>query len=288
MQNSKKWKNKRIFCFLWSFLGIFFAGCGKVESLENTQKKALDLSAYYEITDADAKTNAEDYVTVDLEQEGYGFRISQPGSYMLEGNYDGQIQVDAQEQIVHIILNGVNVTSNRGPALNVISAGKVIVTVAEGTENVLADSANYEGMKDTKACLYAVSDLTINGQGTLYVYGYYEDAIRSKDVIKILGGNLLVQAKGDGIRGNDGVVLTPDTLTIESEKNGIRTTKNGKNKKGFLDVCGGEISIIAGENGLLSGADLSIEDCKISCNSVQKEYSCNGEQWIEEGCLENE
>lgn len=288
MQNSEKWKNKRVYGMLLVFVVVQLMGCSAAQERETVQKEAPDFSAYYQITDADSQTESEESVTIDLEKEDYGFTISEPGSYILEGEYGGQIQVDAQDQIVHIILNGVEVTSSRGPAFNVISAGKVIITLAEGTKNTLTDSANYDEMKDTQACLYATSDLTINGDGTLYVYGYYEDAIRSKDVLKVLGGDIHLQAKGDGLRGNDGMVVMPEALSIEAEKNGIRTTKNGKNGKGFIDICGGEVSIISGENGVLSGAEIRVRDCKISCNSVQKEFNSTGEQWIEEGCLDNE
>lgn len=288
MQNLEKWKNKIFSCILLSVSVIQLMACSTPQESEVGQQEAPDFSTYYQITDADARTEPEDSVTIDLEQEDYGFTITEPGTYILEGEYGGPIQVDAQDQIVHIILNGVDVSSNRGPAFHVISAGKVVITLAEGTKNTLTDSANYDEMKDTQACLYSISDLTINGEGSLYVYGYYEDAIRSKDVIKILGGDIHIQAKGDGLRGNDGMVVMPESLTMECEKNGIRTTKNGNNGKGFIDICGGNISIISGENGVLSGAELSVRDCKISCNSVQKEFNSTGEQWIEEGCLENE
>ena len=82
---------------------------------------------------------------------------------------------------------------------------KLIVTLAEGTENRISDGAHYvfdqEDEDEPDAALFAKDDLTINGTGSLAVEGNYADGIRGKDNVKIISGEIAVTAVDDGIKG---------------------------------------------------------------------------------------
>ena len=125
-------------------------------------------------------------------------------------------------------------------------------------------------------------DLTINGTGSLYACGYSKDAIYSKDVIKILGGTIQLRSKRNGIRGNDGLVLQPISLAIESEKNGCQTVNADKEDKGMIHVLGGEISIIAGEYGMSAASDLYAQDGTMQFNSIQGNLYTEGQLFLPE------
>ncbi|MBO5302437.1 MAG: carbohydrate-binding domain-containing protein [Lachnospiraceae bacterium] len=282
-------KNKIILSLLTVFF-LLFSGCA-LDTEESPLIQAVDDFSYdeaYQITDADLQTENIEAEYIDLTKQRAITWIKDAGTYVLSGNYEGQICIDAQDERVHLILNGVNIQSYDGPALYVKSASKVILTLAEQTENVCMDSTDYSDYKDSEACIFSTSDLTINGSGTMYVYGYYKDALRSRDVIKVLDGNLFIQSKSDGIHGNDGIVLMPETLSIESEGKCLYTTKNGKREKGFIDICGGKTSLISGEYAISSAADVSIRTCTVSCKSVIADIFCEENQYIEEGCLQHE
>ena len=109
-----------------------------------------------------------------------------------------------------------------------------------------------------------------------------------KTPAKILGGNILVQSKGDGLRGNDGMVLAPDTLKIESEGNGLYTANTGKNGRGSIEISNGEISIIAGGYGMVSKGDLIIRDCSINVKGVKEAWNIEGKSLVADGCVNNE
>ena len=82
--------------------------------------------------------------------------------------------------------------------------------------------------------IYSKDDLTLKGKGTLIVNGNYQDAIVSKDDIKINNGTIQVTAADDGIRGKDSVTIgnSSDTdfsnlnITIEAKGgDGIKSTQ---------------------------------------------------------------
>jgi len=243
----------------------------------------------YEITKLDMRTEYEKPVVIDLSvADNDGTRIEEAGDYILRGQTESTVTIDAQEQPVHLILEGVDIRSSGGPAIHVVSAGKVIITLAENTENVIRDSGNYKKYEECNAAIYSAGDITINGNGSLFVYGYYKDAIHTKDLLKIIGGDIYIQAKRNGLRGNDGMIIKPNILTVESEKTGLQTTNANQAGKGRIDICGGDISITAGEYGMVSVADVHVRECNVSCLSVMTPIKAEGEQFVEEGCFLDE
>ena len=76
--------------------------------------------------------------------------------------------------------------------------------------SVTADGKTYTAFTDPEgtepdAAVFAKSDLTINGKGSLQVTGQYENGIRSKDTLCIAGGDLQVTAVNHGLKGKDAV-----------------------------------------------------------------------------------
>lgn len=250
---------------------------------EPTQNIAQQLTPQIKITTADTTTAGQDPVFVDLETANSVCSITEPGCYLLSGTLSGKIEIDAQDQIVHLVLGGIEVESVSGPALQVISAGKVIVTIQEGTVNTLRDSATYPQGSQADACIYSECDLTINGAGSLNISGYYKDGIHAKDVVKILGADVFVQAKQDGIQGNDGIVVTCQTLTVQSERHGLYTTKFGKPAKGNIEIYNGDHSLIAGGYAISCAADLYVEQCSLYAIGVLDTYEVDGVTFIAEG-----
>lgn len=197
--------------------------------------------------------------------------ITKGGQYVLRGRLVGNVRVDANDEIVHIVLDGLTIKSDAGPAIYVHSADKVIITVSGGSENNFRDSTNYYDYSDSKACIFSNPDLTVNGTGTLYVYGDYKGGIRTRGVLKILGSDINVRGKSDGIRGNDGVYISPADITVECEGSGIVTT-NAKKLKGDVMIKGGNIQITAGKYGIESAKDITIIDCNDNIYGVLSGY----------------
>lgn len=266
---------------------ILLTGCYADTSSSAPLQQDVDAVAKIALTTADQETNCVEQNVIDLNQLEEICRITQPGCYLLSGELDGTIQIDAEDQLIHLVLNGVVVESSQGPAVEVVSASKVFITLQEGSENFLLDAATYPKASDANACLSSSCDMTINGTGSLHVYGYYKDAIHSKDVLKILGGNLFVQAKRNGLRGNDGVVIRCESLDVQSEKNGIQSTKFGEGAKGNVEIYDSNCSVIGGEYAISCASDLYIADSSIYTLGVLADMKVDGTSTIEEGNLRN-
>lgn len=292
MKNSKAGKNAgRAVCTVSALCAalLLTACAGENKTAEETGQEA-DWLAQRKNRDRrtkhDLRTEPEDMGKtdrVDLDACETGQVVLSGSDIWLSGSLEGQVVIDTEEdELVHLYLAGVEITSPNGPAMWVQEAAKVVVTLVSDTENVLADSPDYTDYEEMPACLYSVCDLTVNGGGALQVFGYHEDGIRSRDRIKVLDGTLSVQARGDGIRGSDGIYMQDAAVAVESEKNGLRTVNQGADDRGAIEIDGGAISVIAGKNGICSAADVYVYHGQCSVNAVEETVKAEGTAYIEE------
>ena len=191
--------------------------------------------------------------------------ITNGGTYVLSGELtEGQIVIDLLEKdTVRLVLNGVNITCSNGPAIYVKNADKLVVSLEEGTENTLTDGTNYvleEGSDEPNAALFSKDDLIINGTGTLNVNANYQDAIASKDSLKIMEGTINVNAAEDGIRGKDKVVIKDGNITITSVGEGIKSTNTNDASLGFVYIENGTFNLTTESDAIQAETDLEILD----------------------------
>lgn len=254
--------------------------------IPGTQEAMEQDFSWLSLTNEDQSTEAKSPTRLELDAYDGACDITDAGDYLLTGELDGTLRINAKGSTVHLFLDGVTIRSSNGPAILVEAAGKVIITLLPGSENHISDSGKYAGMEDTEACVWCAGDLTLNGSGALNVYGFYKDAVRSKDVLKIVGGVYRIQCKRTGLHGNDGVNIAGGQIFIESETNGIRTTKSGADGRGCLMISGGTVSVVAGRYALVTEeAGLYIFHASVQLNGVLDDYSIHGKRMIEEGCV---
>lgn len=266
---------------------IFLTGCHRILDLPIGTQEPIAINTIesggeysYEMTKNDYNVLETDAVKIASNEsiEGiYGYddgklTIYAAGDYILEGNL-GNVNLIISvfdDEIVHLFLDNVEINSDSGPAIYVENANKVIITSKEGTKNIISDGSGYEEIH--KACIFSNSDLTINGEGILYVYGYYADGVRTKDRMKLVNTNLFVKAKEDGIRGNDAVILLDSTAEVECEGTGILSNSDDD----MVIVQGGSCKVIAGQNAFFSNRYISIHDCLTDLYSIWETMKCNG------------
>lgn len=262
----------------------FLIGC-QTENIEDNIVHVVEQEVTFPITRFDQEIQWQDGEEINLSEKPEQCVITDGGNYLITGQAVDGLIVEAEDQNVHLFLDNVTIDTNAGPAIWIRSAGKVVITLIDGSSNVLSDYPSPEESINADAALFCVSDLTINGSGSLEVSGYHKDAIYSKDILKILGGNIVIRSKNDGLRGSDGIILTPESLSVESEQTGIRTTNTGKAGKGSIDICGGHIDVVAGEYGIHAAADLYINDASVTCRGVIADVNAEGHEYITNGCM---
>lgn len=270
----------------WKSQALFRAPDEAAATADETGAPLDTAVPFLAVRQTDEETAHDGEIQVDLSACAYEYLISDGGYYRMRGALDGRVRIDAADQYVHIVLDGATIEAREGPALYVQSASKVVLTLADGSRNTIADSANYRSFHDAESCVYSSCDLTINGSGALTVKGFYKDAIRSRDVVRILNGNINVTSNRTGIRGADGVLVTGGRLSISSKKDGVKTTKGGAQGRGSIVISGGTLSVVSGAYAFVSyQGDLYIQDCTVRSKSVIDTYDIGGVPHIESGCL---
>ena len=194
--------------------------------------------------------------------------ITKAGTYVFSGDFNGQIITEVgDEDLVHIVFNGVNITNTTSSVINAATGRKIVLTLVDGTTNTITDGTTYnyaEGEDEPDATLFVKQDLTINGNGTLNISSNYATALKAKDNLIILGGKLNIESVGKAIKGTDSVTIENADITINVEDDGITTDgalvinsgtiKMEKVGEGLeavtIDINGGTIDIMASDDGI--------------------------------------
>ena len=231
----------------------------KDNETKTTSTSNRDLSSIYSEEDLNTSWDKSSSTIITLngseaKVEGSGanysdgkVNITSSGTYVLSGKFTGQVYIDAKDSaVVHLVLNGVEINSESGPAIYAADGKKVILTLAESTENTLSDTSNYtfaDGEDEPDATLSIKNDLVINGNGTLKVNANYKTAIKTKDTLAIISGNF-------DITSVDNAVRAKDALTVEAGTFKVNATGKGFTSDGELNIYGGDINIEKSEEGL--------------------------------------
>ena len=231
------------------------------------------LAAQASVEQATTITLAGNKVQIDgkgCEAENGTVRITEAGTYMVSGKLEnGSIVVDADKNsMVYLILNGVEITNPNGAAIYGKKAEKLVITLAEGTTNVLTDSEEYvfeEGEDEPDATLFAKQDLLITGKGELIVQAKYGDAIKGKDALYLFDGSYKITAEDEGITGKDLLYIQNGTYVINAVGDALKASNDTDTTLGNLVIENGTFTIsseddgIHAENGLvISGGDITI------------------------------
>lgn len=204
--------------------------------------------------------NAETQVDIDgVTFENNILTITQSGIYELNGTLTGSIVIEAKGCNIELILNGVEITSTNGPAIYVKKANLVLLTLEN--KNTLTDSNNYTvDEEEPNGTIFSKSNLIIEGTGSLEINSNYEDAIVSKDTLKINSGTYTINSVGDGIRGKDAVIIKDANMTITAECDGIKSTNITDTRLGYILIENGIYTITATQDGIQVESNLVIKD----------------------------
>ena len=124
----------------WKSQALFQIRDNAVNESGNAVEASAENANYLTAHQTDLDTGHEDETAIDLSTCAYECLIQDGGYYRLTGQLDGRVRIDAEDQYVHITLDGASIGSREGPALHVQSASKVVLTLADGSKNSIADS----------------------------------------------------------------------------------------------------------------------------------------------------
>ena len=217
---------------------------------ENDLNSTWDLAGATQITLADEDSTVKGNGAYVYHNE---IHIVYAGKYVLSGELsDGSVIIEADnDDKVWLLLDGASVHCEDNAALRVEQAGKVFLTLQEGTENTLASGSSYSeeavsaGVDGT---VYSRDDLTINGTGSLTVTADYQHGIVCNDDFVITGGTVSVTAAQDTIHANDSARIKDADLTLSAGDDGIVVSNDDETS--FIYVESGNITIPSCYEGL--------------------------------------
>lgn len=237
------------------------------DDTETDASKADETKADDSETD---ETKADESETNETENAASGVYISgniititKEGTYVLSGALsEGQIIVDADSAKVQLVLDNADITCASSAAIYVKNAEKTFITLAEGSENILMNTAEYEAIDDNNidAVIFSKDDLTLNGKGTLTINSEYGHGIVSKDDLKLVGGTYNITAENHAISGKDSVRIADGTYNLTSGKDGIHSENADDDEKGFVYIASGDFTIESTGDGIDASYVVQIDE----------------------------
>ncbi len=240
------------------------------DATETAQEETQANTASYAVTEIPDSlggifTAADQFTETDLAQgvdtsnatrlevkDGEDMTITDEGVYVISGSAsEATIRVEAADTAkVHLVFDNVSVTNTDAPALYVLSADKVFVTL-EG-DNTVEVTGQFvaDGTTNIDAAIFSKDDLTLGGTGSLAVSSP-NNGITSKDDLKITGGTYTVEAgTGHALEANDSVRIAGGTFHLSAGTDGIQADNDEDLSLGYVYICGGDFTIEAASDAI--------------------------------------
>ena len=201
-----------------------------------------------------------------LEKAAGSVTVKCSGNYYLSGQAsDYQVIVNTaagDTGKVDLFLNGVSLKSSDAP-IYVQNAEKAELHLVKGTTNSIEDGSSRSKtytvnnkLDTTKAAIYAKDDLSIKGSGSLTVKANYNNGIHTSNDLKIKKstGTLSVTATNVGLKGKGSLTVNGGNITVNAKGDGIKSDEDDAaalaQGKGLVKIAGGTITITSAYDGI--------------------------------------
>lgn len=214
---------------------------------ENNKLKEPEVSSKDEV-----KLNKDGIVEsgkIDLSNYNQDITIKKSGTYTFSGNFEHAIIVEASsDDEITIELDNVNITNKETATIIGLSGKKLLIKTIKDSLNNLIDGGNSE----YDACIYSEIPLIFDGEGTLNVTGNQNEgegiATEAKD-LTFEHGIYHITSKDDGLNaGGDGATITINggNLYIDANGDGVDSNKDAVINGGTVFVMGSDVGGDAG------------------------------------------
>lgn len=270
--------NKKCIHIVSLALILFLSACTSVQKTQLEETTTVVTSETIESTEQDTVTHSEDSEMFTARDKEFGYDesnataitlsnenvvIDKEGVYVLSGTLsDGQVIINASDtEKVQLVLNNVTITSDNTAPIYVKSADKVFLTLKEGSTNTLSTTGTFaaDAENNVDGVIFATSDVTLNGTGSLIINSATGHGIVGKDDVVITGGNYTITTANHGISANDSVRIADGDVHISSGKDGIQVENIEDSTKGFFYMVNGTLSIQAQGDAISTSGTLQID-----------------------------
>ena len=198
--------------------------------------------------------------------------IASSGLYVLSGTKsDGQIRVTVDTSAtVELVLNGVMMGNSTNSPIFVERADKVKLELPEGSVNIFSDASSYTFVEDNyftaadsvpKACIYSRDDMTLKGNGTLYVTGNYANGIHIKaDLLVNDDPVVYVNAVKHALKGKGSVIVNGGEFSLKTgDGDAIQSDNESRSDKGYIKIEAGTFTMDVGSDAVNAYQALTVD-----------------------------
>ena len=193
--------------------------------------------------------------------------ITEAGVYILSGTAENcTVRISAASDAkVQLVLNNVNITNTNTPAIYLVSADKLFITTAAGSDNTLEVTGVFtkDDSTNTDAVIFAKDDIVLNGQGALTVISAEGNGITGKDDVKFTGGTYVISAEDDGIEANDSIAVCGGAFTITAE-DGLHAENDDDDTLGWIYIANAEMNVNVTSDGIHAATIIQIDSGDIT------------------------
>ena len=246
------------------------------ESINTSQPKPVDTDGMFTERDSKTEYDKSNCVSITLNGDsiscsskavtinGNVASITDEGTYIIAGTLnDGMIVVNADDtDKLQIVLDGASITSSTSAPIYVAKAKKVFITLADNSNNVLANGGSFVAIDDSNidAVVFSTENITFNGNGSLSIDSPTGHGISSKDDLVIAGGTYQINSTLRALDANDSVRIKDSTLALNSQKDAIHAENAEDVEKGFVYIRSGTVKIDSKGDGISASSYVQIDD----------------------------
>lgn len=202
------------------------------------------------------------------------FKITGEGVFILTGSIsNGNVIIEANDSDkIQIVLNNVTINSSNTAPIYVKSADKVFITLATNSINTLTNNSSFVQFDENNidGVIFSKSDLTLNGNGTLYVNSI-DHGIVCKDDLVFTSGTYDIESVSHSINGKDSIrILNANIKTTSSSKDSLHSENLDDSAKGFIYIEGGTFNLNSYDDGISASSLIQIQNGNYTITSTNK------------------
>ena len=138
-------------------------------------------------------------------------------------------------------------------------ADKVFVTTTNSENNLeVSGTFTNDGENDLDAVIFSKEDIVINGLGTVNIKST-DNAVSSKDTLKITGGTINIDCDGNALRAHDSIDVYDGKINIANCNDGLQAEDSDDDSLGSINICNGEFNIVANDDAIHATTIIKIE-----------------------------
>lgn len=190
--------------------------------------------------------------------------LSADSAYSISGRLNGSIVINVGEGFkLDLQLAGLALRSSSASPILINSAKEITLSANSGTKSYVYDER--DSASSTPASIHSNADLTVCGDGELFIQSAKNNGIQSVKSLQISSLSLVIECQAYALKGDESVTLKNcSTLLVAKSGDAIKTeatdiSQATNQQNGTVSVLGGTHNIFASNDGIEAAYDVIVD-----------------------------